>query len=354
MYRFTTTSIACIIYLSACPVIRQYGKPYGKSTVKTLFGMAGWRGKKRDGKAQSAMEYLMTYGWAILIIAVVLAVLFEIGVFNGSALAPKAPPGSCSVYRPEGPGTTLDINLGGVCNGELPQYVTEFSGSYSYAYTDYVPQISEALTFVAWINPSTYASCDGSGNPSCMVFNKEAAYEWSFASNGELYFALNDTTCASLGGWRDGGVCWTGTGLYAPTSTWSMIALTYNSAYVTAYLTSQAVNSIPNTGSIGNTANYFYIGGRSSDYNGIDGSPSPNSFFDGLLANVQIYNASLSSNQITALYDEGIGGAPINLQHLVAWYPLNGNANDSSGNGDNGVPANVVWKSNWETGYTAP
>jgi hypothetical protein len=36
-------------------------------------------------KAQSAMEYLMTYGWAILIIAVVLASLFALGVFNSGA-----------------------------------------------------------------------------------------------------------------------------------------------------------------------------------------------------------------------------------------------------------------------------
>jgi hypothetical protein len=35
-------------------------------------------------KAQSAMEYLMTYGWAILIIAVVLGVLFSMGVFSGN------------------------------------------------------------------------------------------------------------------------------------------------------------------------------------------------------------------------------------------------------------------------------
>ena len=46
--------------------------------------------KNADMKAQSAMEYLMTYGWAILIIAVVLAALFELGVFNGSNLAPQA------------------------------------------------------------------------------------------------------------------------------------------------------------------------------------------------------------------------------------------------------------------------
>jgi hypothetical protein len=38
-------------------------------------------------KAQSAMEYLMTYGWAILIIAVVLAALYSLGIFTGSSLA---------------------------------------------------------------------------------------------------------------------------------------------------------------------------------------------------------------------------------------------------------------------------
>ena len=37
-------------------------------------------------KAQSAMEYLMTYGWAILIIAVVLGALFSLGVFSGTSL----------------------------------------------------------------------------------------------------------------------------------------------------------------------------------------------------------------------------------------------------------------------------
>lgn len=39
-------------------------------------------------KLQSALEYLMTYGWAILIIAIVAGVLFALGVFNpGSAIS---------------------------------------------------------------------------------------------------------------------------------------------------------------------------------------------------------------------------------------------------------------------------
>ncbi len=37
-------------------------------------------------KLQSAMEYLMTYGWAILIIAIVLIALFSLGVFSSNNL----------------------------------------------------------------------------------------------------------------------------------------------------------------------------------------------------------------------------------------------------------------------------
>lgn len=36
----------------------------------------------RKLKAQSAMEYLMTYGWAILIVIIVAAALYALGVFN--------------------------------------------------------------------------------------------------------------------------------------------------------------------------------------------------------------------------------------------------------------------------------
>jgi len=41
-------------------------------------------------KAQSAVEYLMTYGWSILIIAVVIASLVELGVFNSVNSSPSS------------------------------------------------------------------------------------------------------------------------------------------------------------------------------------------------------------------------------------------------------------------------
>jgi hypothetical protein len=49
-----------------------------------------WGVKKpqtKQHKAQSAMEYLMTYGWAMLIIGIVIAALFKMGVFSTSFAA---------------------------------------------------------------------------------------------------------------------------------------------------------------------------------------------------------------------------------------------------------------------------
>ena len=54
-------------------------------------------------RGQSAMEYLMTYGWAILVIIIVIAVLFYIGVLNPRNVTPTSctfPPGiSCASFK---------------------------------------------------------------------------------------------------------------------------------------------------------------------------------------------------------------------------------------------------------------
>ncbi|MCL4376072.1 hypothetical protein M1558_01095, partial [Candidatus Parvarchaeota archaeon] len=35
--------------------------------------------------AQSALEYMMTYGWAILVVVVVAVILYSLGIFNPSS-----------------------------------------------------------------------------------------------------------------------------------------------------------------------------------------------------------------------------------------------------------------------------
>ena len=69
----------------------------------------------RRFKLQSAMEYLMTYGWAILIIAIVMIAMFSLGIFNPSE--PRVSAGACEVYHGN------DV---GECQGVWPQFVAKF------------------------------------------------------------------------------------------------------------------------------------------------------------------------------------------------------------------------------------
>ena len=79
---------------------------------------------------------------------------------------------------------------------------------------------------------------------------------------------------------------------------------------------------------------------------------TPVQYFTGMISNAQVYNTSLSSNEVNALYMEGIGGAPIKLQNLVGWWPLNGNVQDYSGNRNDGIATAVTYTSTWTNGYT--
>ncbi len=63
----------------------------------------------------------------------------------------------------------------------------------------------------------------------------------------------------------------------------------------------------------------------------------------GSIANLQVYDTALSSSQALSLYDSGISGSPIIPGDAVAWWSLNGNANDFSGNGNDGTAQNVTF-----------
>ena len=53
--------------------------------------------------------------------------------------------------------------------------------------------------------------------------------------------------------------------------------------------------------------------------------------FNGLMSDIQVYNAPLSQGQITTLYDEGIGGLNVLASNAVSQWQLNGNPTDSIG-----------------------
>ena len=63
-------------------------------------------------KAQAAMEYLMTYGWAILIVIIVAAALYALGVFNPATWTGTRSTGFANIGQP----TDWMMNSSGIFN----------------------------------------------------------------------------------------------------------------------------------------------------------------------------------------------------------------------------------------------
>ncbi len=280
-------------------------------------------------KLQSAMEYLMTYGWAILIIAVVLGALFQLGIFNASTFTPKAPPGACHVFRPNGPMTTSFINLQGICNGELPQYVGVFSGTNSYISLGNIAGTNNYWSIAFWTRTSTLSPLV----QYPIGFNGIGGHAGIFIAD------TNDCGQTACIGVYDGFSIVEGSS--TATNTWYNVAVsksgtTYNLYVNGAFVKSGTMTNLP--------LNQVFFASR----------PDAALLLHGMLANMQIYNSTISANEIGALYNEGLGGAPIALSSLVGWWPLNGDAKDYSGNNNNGVPTGISFSSSWQQGYSAP
>jgi hypothetical protein len=274
----------------------------------------------RNSKLQSAMEYLMTYGWAILIIAVVLGVLFQLGVFNSSSFSVRAPPGVCQVLR-----TSAAVNLVGQCSGILPQYVSKINGG-STAGTTIPLVLATSFSYSLWLSylgPSTVTQwpVPFGNNPHVWTGFRGDSY------GAVVYFEYGKyPTCDGVSGHFTS----IGPSQSLSDKKWHNLAVTYNGFLLSFYFDGSLVGIASQTGLCAGLTSYN-IGG----------------YLNGTLANAQIYNSSLAANDIVALYSEGIGGAPIYLQNLVGWWPLNGDAKDYSGYNNNGAPTGVSYVSQY-------
>jgi len=70
----------------------------------------------RNRRAQAALEFLMTYGWAILVVLIVIGALAYFGVLNPNILVPEKctlqTGMSCKDYRVTSTKVTLDLQNG--------------------------------------------------------------------------------------------------------------------------------------------------------------------------------------------------------------------------------------------------
>ena len=84
-------------------------------------------------KGQSALEYMMTYGWAILIIVIVAVILYSMGIFNPrasvTAVSSGFSPFAASAAVCSGSTLTVAFSVGGLPNGASSVIIT--GGNYT-------------------------------------------------------------------------------------------------------------------------------------------------------------------------------------------------------------------------------
>jgi len=142
--------------------------------------------RKASAKAQSAMEYLMTYGWAILIVAVVLGALYSLGVFNGAAFLGTSCISASGFYC-----TNPILSTGGVLTVTIGQTTgTTFKNVYLY----FVPSGTSFSTS----DPSTSIGTLSSGQQVTVSIPLRAgspypaAYTLGTPISGYLYLQFTD------------------------------------------------------------------------------------------------------------------------------------------------------------------
>ena len=226
----------------------------------------------------------------------------------------------------------------GPCSEGIPEFVAQFSGSGSYmiqnnSLTFMQQGSSQPFSISIWVYPTSYNG---------VIVDEQASSGWHDSwielVSGSVYIRTWPLTCINIGKLN--------------TNQWSQISMV-GSISGTTLTYSGYINGVYGSGSSGTrqttNANPFYLLGAADTTNCGSGAA-----FQGLLSNYQFYNTSLSANNIATLYMEGIGGAPIKLQNLAGWWPLNGNINDYSGNGNGGTSSGLSYTASWYNNYVQP
>lgn len=197
---------------------------------------------------------------------------------------------------------------GGLALSAQTLHAARFNGVNSYINLGSGFPIGTTVTISAWINSPVVT---GSQEP--ILSNRQGAgYVYFGTTSGNVFTYDNGGTPAGV----------TSNDLLA-NNVWYNVVWTSNGATSQFY-----VNGVPQgtlSQARSSTQGTIYLGYDSATGN----------YWKGMISNVQVYNTALTAAQAAQLYSEGVGGAPIAPANILAWWPLNGNANDYSGNLNN-------------------
>ena len=192
------------------------------------------------------------------------------------------------------------------------------------------------ITYSAWVIVNSYLPST-SGHKFRSIVGRNTAF---VAENGVIgLYADNNVNGGAYNNtflmWRGGGV--TVSVPYSASipalNTWIHIVYTQEINGDWKWYQNGILTNNGNFTNIQNDFNYFQIGGCNNQSLG-------NTYWNGKLDDIGIWNRSLTQSEVTALYNQAPNPVlPSNVptSGLVAYYPFNGNANDESGNGNNGT-----------------
>ncbi|MCL5420021.1 MAG: LamG domain-containing protein, partial [Candidatus Marsarchaeota archaeon] len=214
-----------------------------------------------------------------------------------------------------------------------PVLLPYFNGEAAYEETGATPNtVQYKLTsgsVFEWVNTtSNNAVFTAMQNQSSLVY-LEVGASTDGGNNNQLVVYLESSSGYSVMPWNSGVVI--------NDNAWRQIGVTWNGLAATMYINGNAVASNDFTGAVNLEANMIDFGALPPF--------TPNADYEmaGSLADVQVYNQSLSGNQVYALYKEGLLGMPLPGANVVGWWPMLGNGNDYSGLGVNAAASQYLF-----------
>ena len=371
----------------------------------------------KSKRSQSALEYMMTYGWAILIIVIVAVILYSMGIFNPASSISltitgfQQTPISSAICTPTGvlvvsvedaTGNLINVTaVNSTVNGKVAithsnqlinpgnsARVLILGGCSNISNTHFSSQIKIMYKEPGQQLPGPYISTGSiTGTTSSFIQNTVAYYN----NKSEIYIPHSSSFNKI---WNSGRaytlLIWANvSGIYennqyliqeVPGCTSGISSNKVNSTGFSPFevewiggadtctdTSNQQVNSpyapyhkwimitgiLSNTSTTGNNWIAICVDQNCVNHTWTDGIPAnysdPNPYTTligtpGIIAeisNVQVYDFAFSKNQLATAFNLGYAGLPVSTNGLIAWLPLDGNANDYSGNNNNGVATNV-------------
>jgi hypothetical protein len=186
-------------------------------------------------------------------------------------------------------------------------------------------QLSNNYTISGWFNANVFFNTNISDR---SIVSKVQSTGWYGGYEVMIGGLSNDITHVGNVGGNNFNVGSTGYNI----NTWYMFTATYNGSIMNLYMNGVLVNSQPKSGNLETGNLPLRFGMRDGNFQ----------YFNGKIDDIGIWNRALTQQEITNLYNSSLTQTaclPANVPTtgLVGYWPFCGNANDESGNTNNGT-----------------